>query len=59
MWVEDGVTESGRKYEIREGVTGGGKRMWVIQWADGQIFKGTDSKPCSLNECRCVARYSV
>jgi len=59
MFVESGATKSGRQWEIREGTTGNGNRMFSIQWEDGQITIGSDSKPLSLAECRLLICYTV
>jgi hypothetical protein len=52
MLIEKGTCENGRGYEIRQGWTGDGRPNFIIQFCDGQEFRGSDSKPVSLSEAR-------
>jgi hypothetical protein len=58
MLIEKGMTNDGRGYEIRQGVTGNGTPNCVIQFSDGQEFRGSDRKPLSVSEARHYLKWS-
>lgn len=52
MLIEKGITNDGRSYELRQGLTGSGSPTCCIFFDDGQEFRGSDRKPLSVAEAR-------